>query len=161
MNTLCPCHSQQAYHECCQPIHADHRAAATPEQLMRARYSAHVLGLVDFVVDTYHPSCHADEQRAAIAESIDSDWLKLDVHSQEPGSHPDEGFVTFSAYFAQDGQTLCLTERSRFLREDGVWYYIDGTFPAADERDPESRVKIGRNDPCRCGSGKKFKKCCG
>lgn len=27
--------------------------------------------------------------------------------------------------------------------------------------DPDPFVGVGRNDPCPCGSGKKFKKCCG
>jgi len=32
-----------------------------------------------------------------------------------------------------------------------------------DEDEPEAAVsaKLGRNDPCPCGSGKKYKKCCG
>ncbi|EOX3103618.1 SEC-C metal-binding domain-containing protein, partial [Vibrio cholerae] len=47
----------------------------------------------------------------------------------------------------------CLEERSRFLKENNCWFYIDGEFPAA--------IKQGRNDPCACGSGKKYKKCCG
>ncbi len=165
MITICPCHSGKTYQECCEPVHQDAHAATLPEQLMRARYSAHVLGLVDFVVDTYHASCHAEKQRDAIAESINSDWVKLDVHSSEDGASSDEGYVTFSAYFNQDGKQLCLTERSRFVREQGQWFYIDGTFPeqSLDERlnQPINALKVGRNDPCICGSGKKFKKCCG
>ncbi|GAB2664873.1 hypothetical protein BIY22_07110 [Vibrio panuliri] len=131
---------------------------------MRARYSAHVLGLVDFVVQTYHPSCHAEEQRQAIAESIDSDWVGLEVVETHDGGDSNEGFVTFKAFFNQDEKQYCLEECSRFVREDGTWFYIDGEFPQAeDERlsQPLKNLKIGRNDPCICGSGKKFKKCCG
>ncbi len=165
MSSTCPCHSQKQYQQCCEPIHNHPSSATKPEQLMRARYSAHVLGLVDFVVHTYHPSCQAEAQRQEIAQSIDSEWLKLDVHSSEDGANSDEGYVTFSAYFNQDGEALCLTERSRFIRENGQWFYIDGTFPEQprDERlnQPVNTLKVGRNDPCICGSGKKFKKCCG
>ncbi|QSA19995.1 SEC-C domain-containing protein, partial [Vibrio furnissii] len=52
-------------------------------------------------------------------------------------------------------QELCLEERSRFLRENGLWYYIDGEFPQQSVS-----LKVGRNEPCPCGSGKKSKKCC-
>ena len=174
--SLCPCGSQRPYSSCCQPIHNDQSNASTPEQLMRSRYSAHVLKLVDFVVDTYHPSCGAQEQRAGIQDSIDSDWCELRVLSTETGQNRDEGFVTFQAFLKEDDQLLCLEERSRFVRESGLWYYIDGTFPEREsesESESESEdkhaasstltdtVKLGRNDPCPCGSGKKFKKCCG
>jgi len=133
---------------------------------MRSRYSAHVVGLVDYVINTYHPSCHAEEQREGIAESIDSDWCRLDVINTADGSHQDEGFVTFKAFFNQDGHEYCLEECSRFIRENNLWYYIDGTFPEQEVDDPRLKqsvrdLKIGRNDPCICGSGKKFKKCCG
>lgn len=161
----CPCGSSQDYSACCEPIHNNHSLAKTPEQLMRSRYSAHVKGLVDYVVDTYHPSCNADQQRQEISESIDSDWCGLEVTTTEAGKDSNEGFVTFKAYFNQDGQQYCLEERSRFVRENELWYYIDGTFPS-DETDsrlnqPINQLKVGRNDPCICGSGKKFKKCCG
>lgn len=164
----CPCGNQKDYSQCCQPIHSDHSLAHTPEQLMRSRYSAHVQGLVDYVVNTYHPSCNAEEDRQAIAESVDSDWCGLEVVSCEAGRDENEGFVTFKAYFNQEGEQFCLEERSRFLREQGLWYYIDGTFVEQAEQPIDPRLsqtvqslKVGRNDPCICGSGKKFKKCCG
>lgn len=134
---------------------------------MRARYSAHVKQLVDFVVKTYHPSCDAEAQRDAIADSVHSHWLSLEVMGSEDGKNNEEGFVTFQAYFEQDDEEYCLEERSRFVREDGLWYYIDGEYAlqeeAQDERlsQPIKSLKVGRNDPCICGSGKKFKKCCG
>lgn len=171
LSAYCPCGSQQAYSTCCEPIHQQPTQVHQPEQLMRARYSAHVLGLVDFVINTYHPSCNAEAQRDAIRDSVDSDWQKLVVLSHEAGSHSDEGYVTFSAYFVDGGDEYCMTERSRFIRENGQWYYIDGEFPAEPEpqtasstplqQQAVSTIKIGRNDPCLCGSGKKFKKCCG
>ncbi|MDA0147168.1 YchJ family protein [Vibrio sp. LaRot3] len=161
----CPCGAANHYEDCCYPIHQDHSQAHTPEQLMRSRYSAHVKGLVDYVINTYHPSCQAEEQRDAIAESIASDWAKLEVISAEPSSHEDEGFVTFKAYFNQEGKQYCLEERSRFVRENELWYYIDGEFPEPEQdprlNQPVQSLKVSRNDPCICGSGRKFKKCCG
>ncbi|CAH0539415.1 YchJ family metal-binding protein [Vibrio marisflavi] len=159
---LCPCGSSLPYSSCCEPIHNDHSKASTPEQLMRSRYSAHVLGLVEFVVQTYHPDCNAKAQTQQIAESVNSNWIRLNVVSSEEGIQEDEGFVTFQAFLSDNGQELCLQERSRFIREDGLWYYIDGTFPEElDKPAPILAKKPGRNDPCLCGSGKKFKKCCG
>ncbi|SJL82902.1 hypothetical protein VPAL9027_00843 [Vibrio palustris] len=152
----CQCGSSALYAECCGPVHHDPSRASTPEQLMRARYCAHALGLVDFVVNTYHPSCQAEQERAAIAASIQNEWQGLEVIGYSAGSHDNEGFVHFKAYFDDNSQTHCLEENSRFLREDGRWYYIDGEFPASSPQ-----PKVGRNEPCLCGSGKKFKKCCG
>lgn len=168
----CPCGSQLAYHDCCEIAHNNHGAVQTPAQLMRSRYCAHVLKLIDYVVDTYHPSCNAEQQRDSIAQSVESHWIKLDVADVEEGSHPDEGFVTFYAYFEDEKQLYCLGERSRFVRENNLWYYIDGEFlekalpefdpaPAPPANAPVQSSKIGRNDPCVCGSGKKYKKCCG
>ncbi len=162
----CPCGSSQDYTACCEPIHHNHSLAKTPEQLMRSRYSAHVKGLVDYVVETYHPSCNAEQQRDEIAQSIESDWCGLEVISTASVKDNNEGFVTFKAFFNQDNEQYCLEECSRFVREDDLWFYIDGTFPAEQQPDPRlnqpvNQLKVGRNDPCICGSGKKFKKCCG
>lgn len=165
----CPCGSQKSYSQCCEPVHQNHGAAVYPEQLMRARYCAHVLKLVDFVVSTYHPTCKAEEEREGIAESIDLDWCRLEVISAEK-TEGSEGYVEFKAWLKEDGSEHCMHEKSRFLKQDGLWYYIDGVFPepelpkisepAGIEQVVRSE-KVGRNDPCPCGSGKKFKKCCG
>jgi SEC-C motif-containing protein len=134
---------------------------------MRARFAAHVLKLVDFVIQTYHPSCQADAEREGIAESVNLDWTRLEV-VDAPETEVDEGFVEFKAYMQEDGAEHCMHERSRFVREAGQWYYIDGAFPepandnpTAEKPQPATSSKVGRNDPCPCGSGKKYKKCCG
>lgn len=152
---LCPCNSLKDYHQCCALVHQRHEAAIDPEQLMRARYSAHVLGLVDFVVNTYHPSCQAVQHRQQISEFIHNQWLKLNVISSHIDKCNRQGFVEFKAYYLEQGREVCLYETSRFIKEQKdnqvYWYYIDGHFP----------VKLNRNDLCYCESGKKFKKCCG
>lgn len=177
---LCPCGTKKQYSECCAIAHHNHANVTTPEQLMRSRYAAHVLGLVDYVVNTYHPSCNAQEQREAIQDSIASDWCKLEVIASSDGKDSNEGFVEFNAYFNEDNQQYCLSEKSRFIRQDNLWYYIDGEFSEQKEAQHQEQkkaelhasidqrlnqtiqnFKIGRNDPCICGSGKKFKKCCG
>lgn len=161
---LCPCGSQQPYEQCCQPVHHNVATPQLPVQLMRARYCAHVLNNVDFVINTYHSSCQAEQDAEAIAQSVNSHWIQLDILDAPTPSHS-EGFVEFKAYFEEDGHQHCLHERSRFVKEGEQWRYIDGVMPEenVDPRlqQPINQTKIGRNDPCLCGSGKKFKKCCG
>ncbi len=150
----CPCGSQLPYEQCCQAIHFDPKNAQKPEQLMRARYSAHALKLIDFIVQTYHPSVHAEQHRQAIEDTAQLNWLSLTV-IDAPSPTESEGFVEFDAQYEENNKAESLHERSRFLFEKDQWFYIDGQYPEAP-----LPLKIGRNDPCSCGSGKKAKKCC-
>jgi len=118
---------------------------------MRSRYTAFVEKRADYLIQTWHPSCQAGTFRQEIeAGFANTEWLGLTLFEQAEGSHSGEGFVSFVARFNEKGKTGAIIERSRFLKENGQWYYIDGTRP-----------QFGRNDPCPCGSEKKFKKCCG
>ncbi|MEZ8823304.1 YchJ family metal-binding protein [Vibrio amylolyticus] len=156
----CPCGNSVSYQSCCQPIHANPALAKQPEQLMRARYCAHELKLVDFVINTYHPSCNAEASREGIVESIHSDWCKLEVIGTENGENTNEGYVSFKAYFIDDNQQYCMQEKSRFVKQDGLWFYIDGVVEESKDEEISTVSKVGRNAPCPCGSGKKSKKCC-
>ena len=105
----------------------------------------------DYLIRTWHPDCHAASFRDDIIAGFNhTEWLGLTVFEQETADTEDIGYVSFVARFSEQGKTGAIIERSRFLKENGQWYYIDGTRP-----------QIGRNDTCPCGSGKKFKKCCG
>ena len=157
--SLCQCGSKKKYENCCEPIHLDPTQAEYPEQLMRARYCAHERQLIDFIVKTYHPSCHAEDYRDAIIESVNSEWFGLEIlNTSVPLNN--EGFVEFKAYYQENSEGYCLHERSRFVKEatdkSEQWFYIDGEQPQ-----PAVSQKEQRNDPCPCGSGKKHKKCCG
>lgn len=122
-----------------------------PEHLMRSRYCAFVMQDADYLIKTWHPSCGAAALRAElIAGFAHTEWLGLTVFEHCWQDADNIGFVSFVARFTEGGKTGAIIERSRFLKENGQWYYIDGTRP-----------QFGRNDPCPCGSGKKFKKCCG
>ena len=105
----------------------------------------------DYLIKTWHPSCQATSFREDLLRGFThTDWLGLTIFATEEGQHTDEGYVSFVARFREQGKVGAIIERSRFLKENDRWYYIDGTRPL-----------FGRNDPCPCGSGKKFKKCCG
>lgn len=146
----CPCGTHQAYAICCGALHQG-QVAATPEALMRSRYSAFVAQDADYLIHTWHPSSGAAQFKAELTAGFaDTEWLGLTIASS--ASDGDQGMVTFAARYRDgvDGEPHLIHERSRFVREQGRWYYLDGSQP-----------KVGRNDDCPCGSGKKFKKCCG
>ncbi|CAM4186023.1 YchJ family protein [Vreelandella rituensis] len=145
--SLCRCGGGKALADCCGRYHAG-EPAPTPEALMRSRYSAFVLNLTDYLLASWHPSTRP----ASLAPDSSTHWLRLEIlESAEVG---DNGRVAFRATFREGRRWAVLEEASRFVREEGRWFYLDGT--------PDiTRLKPGRNDPCPCGSLRKFKSCCG
>jgi SEC-C motif domain protein len=128
---------------------------------MRSRYTAYSTGNIAYVAATHAPEAQKDFDQAGSEEMARKvHWKGLKVESIEAGGVDDDtGTVTFSARFVMGGQERIHREVSRFRREDGRWLYVDGDAnPPVEQRHVE---KIGRNDPCPCGSGKKYKKCCG
>ena len=126
----CPCDSGETYGNCCGPWHAglaEGVYAPTPEALMRSRYSAYVLGLIDYLLATWHPSTSPGE-----LELPPLKWLGLEVrHAQATG---DAGVVEFVARYRENGRGGRMHETSRFVREDGRWYYIDGVMAQDDTK---------------------------
>lgn len=158
----CHCGSGLAFDACCGPYIAGTLPAPTAEALMRSRYSAYVVGAIDYLGDTLHREYRADWDRDATERwASQSTWDGLEIRDIEAGAAGDaEGYVEFVARFTDGGEAKVHIERSRFLREGDRWYYADGVTPKpATQRN--SAPKVGRNDPCLCGSGKKYKKCCG
>ena len=154
MSGLCPCGSQRSYSDCCEPYVTNTKVAPTAEALMRSRYVAYYNGNVDYLVATRHPSKRQFDDRINLVKSVKSTvWETLTVVSTHQGRKTDtSGYVEFMAVHSQPewGQ---LHERSRFVKENGRWFYVDG------EMLPPILPK--RNQPCWCGSGKKFKHCHG
>ncbi len=151
VSQLCPCGSALEYSLCCQRYLSGEQVAPDPSHLMRSRYSAFVSRDANYLIKTWHPSCQAETFRQEIeAGFAHTEWRGLTLFDTATGHDENEGFVSFVARFSEQGKPGAIIERSRFLKEGGQWYYIDGTRP-----------QFGRNDPCPCGSGKKFKKCCG
>jgi len=153
----CPCGSGKRFADCCEPVLTGKRQPATAEELMRARFTAHVTHDFAFLHRTYRPT-----SRQPFVESEDkpaTQWTRLVVHHHDPGPAPDVAYVDFSAYGTEDGRELVLHEKAEFVRHEGSWIYTrsvrEGPAPFK-----AAAPKPGRNDPCPCGSGKKYKHCC-
>lgn len=121
-STPCPCGSQQHYTRCCAPLHTG-TAAPTAEALMRSRYSAYVLLLEPYLLATWHSRTRPPLLDLASDEK--SQWLGLAVKRHET-TGADSAIVEFVARYKIAGRAYRLHETSRFLREDGRWYYVDG-----------------------------------
>jgi SEC-C motif-containing protein len=158
-NTNCPCCSGKNMAQCCAPILLDVTKALTAEQLMRSRYSAHSRVDTAYLKQTLHPSERTPRDEAETQQwAKQNTWKKLEIVATEKGIALDtDGKVEFKAYYEDErGILRCHHEKSKFLKLDNQWYYVDGKyFPTVS---PKSQQ---RNDACACGSGKKYKKCCG
>jgi len=166
----CPCGSHFAYTDCCGPLIRGAIFADTAEDLMRSRYTATVLGESAYLRATLLPEERPEggqpEEKASGIR-----FTRLEILGSKNGERGDaEGEVRFQAIYSDGEGEKILSETSRFVRQDGRWYYSEkksrvqtGAAGAAKAKGPvvRSGPKVGRNDPCPCGSGKKFKKCCG
>jgi SEC-C motif-containing protein len=156
-NQPCPCGSGRTFAECCEPLLKGQRSAATAEELMRSRFTAHVTRDYRYLHRTYRSTMSQPYREEK--DTTDIAWTRLVVHSHELGATPDLAFVDFSAYFADENAEHALHERSEFRRLNGEWIYTRPvrTGPAPTK---SAAPKVGRNEPCPCGSGKKYKHCC-
>ncbi|NDG83596.1 MAG: YchJ family protein [Proteobacteria bacterium] len=158
----CPCGAGSNYGACCEPFHLGKSKPDTAEKLMRSRYSAYVAAKIDYIGKTNDPETGGDfDAEAAETWSKESEWMGLEIVATREGQKGDaSGEVEFKARYRAQGVEETHHEVSlfRFDRAQG-WLYRDGK----TLRTPVQRAepKIGRNDPCSCGSGKKYKKCCG
>ncbi len=157
----CSCGNPLPYAQCCQPIIKGKRKAATAEDLLRARYSAFVHSEVDFVLKSHHSKTASEVKREEIEDwSKSSKWLGLQVVQKEAGeAQDDKGTIVFCASYEAGGKRNDHWEQSFFEKEAGEWKFLDARGIQTGTYRRES-PKIGRNDPCPCGSGKKAKKCC-
>ncbi len=121
------------------------------EKLMRSRYSAYVLEQTDYLIQTWHP----DFRPAGLEPDRALQWIGLQILHHEEAA--DTATVEFEARLLARGKVDALHENSRFVRAAGRWFYTDGEMLPASF----AAWKPGRNESCPCGSGKKFKRCCG
>ncbi|GAB4484398.1 MAG: YchJ family protein [Thermodesulfovibrionales bacterium] len=158
---LCPCGSNLSYDACCGPVISGAQQAATAEQLMRSRYSAYARKEINHLRESLHPDHRNDfDEKSTRAWAEGAEWHGIEILNTAGGGPDDEeGTVEFSAAFTEQGNRHVHRERSLFRKKDGQWYFVSGgALPA--QQVVRSGPKVGRNEPCPCGSGKKYKKCC-
>ena len=149
----CPCGSGRPFPVCCEPFLEGQSFPETAEELMRSRYSAYAQGNVDYVLAT-----QVEQDREAVKNWSDrATFQALRVLTTEGGGAGDsEGLVDFEADYLAQGVAQTHRERSTFRRIEDRWTFVKGQGVPVT-----APPRVGRNDPCLCGSGKKFKKCCG
>lgn len=120
---FCPCSSGLNYINCCAPFHQNKENPATAEALMRSRFSAYALHLIDYLVATTHTSVRHLHQKIEIKKWATSNtWLRLEICEAL------EDIVEFKAYFQHNKQHHVHNERSTFKQEQAKWYYLKGTY---------------------------------
>lgn len=156
-STPCPCGQGDVYRQCCGPLHWGLAQATNAEQLMRSRYTAIFYGLNDYLVTTLHPSQRKTVMPPGNPRSrspLDPEWQHLQILTTHRGGPSQaDGEVEFVATYLLGSTPRQLQERSRFVRQDGRWFYVNGETKDREIAPP------GRNDLCWCQSGKKYKKC--
>ena len=162
MSEVCPCGSARPYAECCEPLILGARLPETAEALLRSRYSAFVHEQVDYILGTVAPSQrHQHEPRTIRNWARNATWQGLDIIEVQGGGPDDElGQIEFIARYTEKEVRKRHHELAHFKKIDGRWYFFDGNAPKIHQY-VRTRPKIGRNDPCPCGSGRKSKHCCG
>ena len=155
----CPCGSGKTFAECCRPFIGG-QATPTAEALMRSRYCAYQQNNVAYLLATTHPGQQTRiQQQGLYQQPAGTDWLRLEIIATEAGTANDQhGVVEFRALFKDSESSSAEKvhhERSSFSKIAGRWYFVFASVPLANT------VTVGRNDPCPCGSNKKYKKCCG
>lgn len=150
----CYCGSTKKFKACCYPFLSGRSKPETPEQLMRSRYSAYCTKNEEYLLSTHHPSKQNANNQDQLKRTLQEiEWLGLKVLKTEMDpTNPQIGFVEFAAFF-ENSEAGQLHEKSKFVNENGNWYYFDGEFMPP--------LVFGRNEPCWCGSNKKYKKCHG
>ncbi len=170
----CPCGSENALDTCCGPFLAGQALPDTAEKLMRSRYTAYTRADIEYIKNTMVPEERKNFDAAATKQWAEgSKWKGLKIVSTEKGGPSDStGLVEFIATYEKQGEGVDHHEVSQFRKtKEGQWLFVDGEAHEHKEGEGHHETpkavtvvregsKIGRNDPCHCGSGKKYKKCC-
>ena len=153
----CPCWSGKTFSNWCGPYLAGESVAPTAETLMRSRFTAFQLRDPGYLKATWDP---LKRPKQLGFDQDERTWSSLEVVKTIGGGEADErGVVEFKAKYELGEDTYLFHEISRFIRQDGRWLYLDASFPFHGKIAHQG--KPVKNAPCPCGSGKKYKKCCG
>ena len=121
--SLCLCCSNLTYQICCEPFHKNYTIPVTPEAIMRSRYAAYALHLIDYLIATTHPDIRGLHDKKDIESwSKQNIWLKLEIISAINDK------VEFKAYYQSDGTNFIHHENSTFKMENKRWYYLSGEY---------------------------------
>ena len=158
----CNCGSDKSFESCCGPYIAGRATPETAQALMRSRYSAYARQEIDYIISTLVAKERGSLDRDEVSKwSKESDWRGLEILSTEAGGPTDEhGQVEFVARYVLGGNLQEHHELASFEKSGGKWFFADGKI-IGPEPIRREEPKVGRNDPCPCDSGKKYKKCCG
>lgn len=172
----CACGSGESFENCCEPFLTGKAIPETAEKLMRSRYTAFTCVNVEYLKKTLAPESRNDFDAASTKQWAEkAKWKGLQILSTQKGTAEDKkGIVEFIATYETEGETLDHHETAQFRKgENAQWLFVEGDSHTHKEGEghhhhhekPQTVLrespKIGRNDPCVCGSGKKYKKCCG
>lgn len=159
----CPCGSGRSFKDCCDPLLKGLKKAASPRELLQARYTAFVVGEIDYIFKTHHPEKVQEVQRSTVEDwAKNSEWLGLTIRDVTATADPHQILIEFVAKYRSldTNEVTDHHEISLFKKEKDEWFFFDVVkFKVKPFKRDEP--KLGRNDPCSCGSQKKFKKCCG
>lgn len=121
----CPCGSGLLFSACCEPFVCGERIAPTAEALMRSRYTAYTLGNESYLLSSWHKS--TSPATLSLDEDLPAQWIGLKIIKVQAGQeNDDEGLVEFVARYKVNGKAQRLHETSRFVKEKGKWFYLDG-----------------------------------
>lgn len=124
-NKPCPCGGIQAktpFGQCCEPYISGRELAPDAERLMRSRYSAYVHSNEHYLLNTWHPTTRPS---TLDLQDSPSQWIGLTVHEFHE-IDADHQEVSFTAKYKENGKAFKMHENSRFIKEDGKWFYFDG-----------------------------------
>jgi len=123
INDKCPCNSGLKYKKCCKSYH-DGKVAKNALLLMRSRYSAYAHGEYKYIIKTTHESTRDSDFQSVKEFSKQTTFQNLEIIEFIDGEK--EAYVTFKATLLSNGKDSSFTEKSRFLNEKNIWYYVDG-----------------------------------
>lgn len=154
----CPCKSGLSFSACCGryiqsellSLSASHMSAPSPEALMRSRYTAYAIKAFDYIANTYASSANPPSIQEIAEGADETEWVNLNILKSSDTQ------VEFQAFYRIGNRFFLLQELSDFVIEQGQWKYISGEI-----HKNSGVIKPQRNEACICGSGKKFKRCCG
>ena len=124
----CPCGNELPFFKCCGAIHNDEKNAETAEELMRSRYSAFATGNGNYLIQSQSIQTREESNKEEVirwAKSVK--WIKLEIiHSINGSKNDSTGIVEFKAHYMRNFLKHSIHERSKFVKEKGKWYYLEG-----------------------------------